>query len=171
MAAGSGSIPGDGAGPPARLHFRASDADRECVIDGLKTAFAEGRLTKDEYDTRVGQVLSARTYADLGAVTRDLPVPGARTRDAFPLPRYAAGPQPSRKNSLATAALVLGLAQFVVGGGILGIPAIILGTKARRQIRQTGESGYDLATAGLVLGWIGVTILVTVLVIVAIVHL
>jgi hypothetical protein len=29
---------------------------------------------------------------------------------------------------------------------------------SHRQIRRTGEQGYGLATAGLVLGWIGVAL-------------
>jgi hypothetical protein len=53
--------------------FRASHTDREQVIDVLKAAFVQGRLTKDELDMRVGQVLASRTYADLAAVTADLP--------------------------------------------------------------------------------------------------
>jgi hypothetical protein len=53
--------------------MRASHADREQVIDVLKTAFVQGRLAKDELDLRVGQVLASRTYADLGALTADIP--------------------------------------------------------------------------------------------------
>ncbi len=53
--------------------LRASHADREHVIDVLKTAFVQGRLTKDELDARVGQALASRTYADLVALTTDIP--------------------------------------------------------------------------------------------------
>jgi Domain of unknown function (DUF1707) len=55
-------------------HLRASHADRERAIDVLKAAFAEGRLEQDEYTERVGQVYRSRTYADLAALTWDLPV-------------------------------------------------------------------------------------------------
>src|SRR5215470_16966464 len=55
--------------PPA-AGFRA---DRERVIDLLKAAFVQGRLTRDEFDERVGQVLVSRTYAELAAVTVDIP--------------------------------------------------------------------------------------------------
>ncbi len=54
--------------------MRASHADREMVIDTLKTAFVQGRLTKDELDARVGLTFSSRTYRELGSVTADLPV-------------------------------------------------------------------------------------------------
>jgi len=67
--------PGDeiAAGAGGRTHMRASHADREQVIDMLKTAFVQGRLVKDEFDLRVGQVLASRTYADLSALTADIP--------------------------------------------------------------------------------------------------
>ena len=48
-------------------HLRAAHADREHVIDLLKAAFVQGRLTKDELDARAGQALTARTYAELAA--------------------------------------------------------------------------------------------------------
>ena len=40
----------------------------------LKAAFVQGRLAKDEFlDLRVGRVLTSRTYADLAALTADVP--------------------------------------------------------------------------------------------------
>jgi hypothetical protein len=53
--------------------LRTSRAEREQVIDVLKAAFVQGRLTKGEFDVRVGQVLASRTYAELGALTADIP--------------------------------------------------------------------------------------------------
>jgi hypothetical protein len=53
--------------------LRTSHADREQAIDVLKAAFVQGRLTKDEFDLRVGQVFASRTYADLDALTADIP--------------------------------------------------------------------------------------------------
>jgi hypothetical protein len=62
-----------------------------------------------------------------------------------------AGP---KRNRLAIAALVCGIAQF--GCPIIaGIPAIVLGHIARRQIHRTGERGAGTALAGLILGYIG----------------
>jgi hypothetical protein len=67
--------PGDetaaAAGGPGRL--RASRADRERVIELLKVAFVQDRLTQDELDTRVGLALASRTYADLADLTADIP--------------------------------------------------------------------------------------------------
>jgi len=65
-----------------RGHLRVSLADREQVIDVLKDAFVADRLTKAEFDSRVGQAFAARTHAELAPLTADLPagppVPAAR---------------------------------------------------------------------------------------------
>jgi hypothetical protein len=61
------------AGASGHSRLRASHADREQVIGILKAAFVQGRLAKDEFDLRVGQALASRTYADLAALTADLP--------------------------------------------------------------------------------------------------
>jgi hypothetical protein len=53
--------------------MRASPADREHAIEVLKAAFVQDRLTKDELDTRVDQAFASRTYAELAALTADLP--------------------------------------------------------------------------------------------------
>jgi Domain of unknown function (DUF1707) len=56
-----------------RGDLRASHADREQATEQLKVAFVQGRLDKDEFDARVGQALTARTYTELAAVTAGLP--------------------------------------------------------------------------------------------------
>jgi hypothetical protein len=78
--------------PPGRGRLRASHADREQVVDVLKAAFVQDRLTKDEFDDRVGQALASRTYADLTALTADLPAEPDPVAAAVP-PRR---PAPSR---------------------------------------------------------------------------
>ena len=54
--------------------LRASHAEREQAISALQAAFVQGRLTSDEFDTRVGQALASRTRAQLTAITADIPV-------------------------------------------------------------------------------------------------
>jgi hypothetical protein len=68
--------------------WRASHADREQVVGALKAAFVQGRLTADELGERVGRALAARTYADLAALTTDLPA------DPDPAPAPAPAPVP-----------------------------------------------------------------------------
>ena len=70
--------------------LRASHADREQVIDVLKAAFVQGRLTKDEFDLRVSQAFAARTYAELAGVTADIPAGPTGVRSRTP-PRSRAG--------------------------------------------------------------------------------
>ena len=67
--------PGDeaAAGGPGHGRLRASHADRERVIAALKAAFIQGRLTKDEFELRAGRALGSRTYAELAALTADIP--------------------------------------------------------------------------------------------------
>jgi hypothetical protein len=66
--------PGGEMAAAGRGRLRASHADRERVIDVLEAAFVQGRLTMDEFDVRLAEVLASRTYAELAAVTADLPV-------------------------------------------------------------------------------------------------
>ena len=56
-----------------RGHLRVSHADREQVIGTVKAAFVQGMLAKDEFDLRVSQAFASRTYAELAALTADLP--------------------------------------------------------------------------------------------------
>lgn len=67
--------------------------------------------------------------------------------------------QSSRTNGLAVASLVLSVIWFF---GIASVAAILLGNRARRQIDSAGrgQAGRGLATAGVVLGWIGIGIAV-----------
>ena len=117
--------PGDeisaaGAGDHGPL--RASHANREQVIDALKAAFVDGRLTKDEFDLRVGQVLAA--YANLDALTADIPAP-ARPTAARPTAAQPREPvqEPNNKKLVArgaaagaSATMVLAVALGVAGG-------------------------------------------------------
>ena len=93
---GAGKAPG---GAYFLGRFRASDADREQVIDTLKVAFVQGRLTRDELDARAGQTFASRTYAELAAVTADIPAgpPAARERTGQPAAGQPAGQPAARQ--------------------------------------------------------------------------
>ena len=147
-------------------YLRASTADRERAIDVLKAGFAEGRLTKDEYDARVSAAYAARTYADLAVVTGDLP--GGQVMAPVPVPHWHPVAPAPRTNPLAIASLVFGLLQPFTAG-LTTIPAVVLGHVAHSQIRRSGERGDALATLGLVLGWIGISVVVLILLAVTIV--
>ncbi|WP_266677782.1 DUF1707 domain-containing protein [Streptomyces sp. NBC_00847] len=55
------------------LGLRASHADRDRVVDVLRIAAGDGRLTVEELDERVEAALSARTMGELAVLTTDLP--------------------------------------------------------------------------------------------------
>ena len=111
MAAGSGHELAAGAGDRNRL--RASDADREQVIEVLKTAFVQGRLTMDEFALRVTQAYASRTYADLDALTADIPAPLTKPQP----PEPALHPDPDRKKLAASG----GLAGMLTWYDVLGV--------------------------------------------------
>ena len=73
-------------------------------------------------------------------------------------PPYGYGyPPPQRTNGMAIASMVLGILWLYWIGSIL---ALVFGYVAKKQIRERGESGGGMATAGIVLGWVGIGILV-----------
>jgi hypothetical protein len=74
------SGPGDDIAAACGSHMRASHADRERVVYTLKVAFVQGRLTKDEFERRIGRTLASRTYGQLSLLTADLPDGLIRTR-------------------------------------------------------------------------------------------
>lgn len=59
-------------GPKYGGDIRASDADRDMVLNVLTTAFDEGRLTAGEHEERISAAAAARTFDDLIPLTRDL---------------------------------------------------------------------------------------------------
>jgi hypothetical protein len=146
-----------GYGLPDRYgQMRSSAADRELFIDVLKAAFVEGRLTKQECEDRIGLALRPLTYAELAALTSDLPagLPGSLRP-----PLASPAPTASRPvNRMAVASLVCSL--------LPGLPllAVLLGLIAHGQIQERGERGAGIATAGILIGALyGVAFLVLVL--------
>jgi hypothetical protein len=59
--------------PPAQAELRASHADRDRVVELLRVAAGDGRLTAEELDERLEAALTARTYSELAVLTTDLP--------------------------------------------------------------------------------------------------
>ncbi|MGY5124213.1 DUF1707 SHOCT-like domain-containing protein [Streptomyces nigrescens] len=64
---------GKRSGPGSSPELRASHADRDRVVDVLRVAAGDGRLTSAELDERLEAALSARTVSELTALTTDLP--------------------------------------------------------------------------------------------------
>ena len=81
--------------------MRAADADRDRIVERLRSAAAEGRLSPDELEGRLETALAAPTYAELDTVVADLPAPGRPARAARQRPELAA--------FLATSVVLLGI--------------------------------------------------------------
>jgi hypothetical protein len=126
--AGSGDEITAGAG--GHSHLRASHVDRDQVIDVLKAAFVQGRLAKDEFDLRVGQVLASRTYADLAVLTGDIP---AGLTGAQP-------PEPARESS-DKKALSLGKRIDIMGGLPVVAASIVLALVIHRSLLYCSYPG------------------------------
>jgi Domain of unknown function (DUF1707) len=69
----------------ARSELRASHADRDRVVEVLRVAAGDGRLTAEELDERLEVAMTARTYGDLQTLVVDLPAAGSVA--AAPAPR------------------------------------------------------------------------------------
>jgi hypothetical protein len=81
------------ADPPSSPALRASDADRDRVIELLRAAVGDGRLDQAEFDERLDAALAARTIDALTPLTADLiAAPGSHGALALPLARTPAEP-------------------------------------------------------------------------------
>jgi len=78
---------------PATGPIRVGNGERQAASEVLSRHYADGRLTLEEFDQRVGAVWAARTRSDLAAVQHDLP--------------RLADPEAGHRNRLASLALVL----------------------------------------------------------------
>lgn len=57
--------------------MRAGDSDRERVLEVVRQAHADGRLSTPEFYERLDGVYLAKTYAELDTLVHDLPASGA----------------------------------------------------------------------------------------------
>ena len=72
--------------------MRASHADRDRVVDALRVAAGEGRLSAEELDTRLESALSAQTFCELAEFTADLPIaPAAKGKDVLVIEQHGGG--------------------------------------------------------------------------------
>jgi hypothetical protein len=133
--------------------MRATDADREKVLQVLQDAYADGRLDREEFDVRSSQLFASKTYDQLASLTTDLRRPVAYQVQPYQ-PTYHQIVPAGRTNPLAAVSLGFGIGQIFLP--FLGaLIAIICGHVARSQIKASNESGDGLAIAGLVLGYLG----------------
>jgi hypothetical protein len=97
---------------------------------------------------------------------------GQQAEPASTVPHVPAGalttPASSQTNTLAIVSLVAGIASFFAhvipgaGGFTVALVAVITGHMARNQIKRTGEKGWGMATAGMIIGYIHLALIVIV---------
>jgi uncharacterized protein DUF1707 len=128
----------------SRGRLRASRADREQVVETLKAAFVEDRLTKDEFDARVADALASRTHADLAALTADLPAESPAIRPS----RNSVRARP-KNPTVRSGARVIAAASVLTGsvwaGGLLS---------------QTDAQVWGALVWAFSMLWLGIVILV-----------
>lgn len=93
------------------MEMRASDQDRQQVVDQLRAGLEDGRLKMEEYVERIGRAFQALTYADLAVLHADLPAAAWAIDRPAPAPRVVAprvvADQRSLPGSLPTVLKVL----------------------------------------------------------------
>jgi hypothetical protein len=77
--------------------IRASDKERESVVDVLRDAYTDGRVTLEEFDERTSAAYASKTWADLRELTADLPVEPVLGAD---LPQRQLRPPPAAQQAL-----------------------------------------------------------------------
>ena len=71
--------------------IRASDKERDSVVDVLRDAYTDGRITLEEFEERTSAAYASKTWTDLRVLTSDLPVEPVLGAD---LPQRPPPPQP-----------------------------------------------------------------------------
>jgi uncharacterized protein DUF1707 len=124
--------------------LRISNADREAAAASLREHFADGRLTLEEFQHRLGAVFGAKTDGDLAAITADLPATspyrgwiaqnamagheeGGQSRRPWSWPRAVAGLIVVVLSLIAVAALLpLALFGSLLSRGVLFLLSLLL---------------------------------------------
>ena len=101
--------------------MRVSDSDRERAADVLREAAGHGRITMDELDERLELTYAAKTYADLAAVTRDLPGPAQAPSAVQPAMAGRIGGTPRSKFSVAIMSGARRMGRWVVPRNYVGV--------------------------------------------------
>ncbi len=123
--------------------------------EGIPATFGTAAVRTDiAYEARVSTLIDqARStpYASAAAPPA-YPTPGA----PHATPAYATAAPPTNSNAIV--ALILGIGSLLVCG-LAGPVAVIVGQRARREIRQTGEQGDGMALAGVITGAIATALI------------
>jgi hypothetical protein len=121
--------------------LRASDADRDAVIDRLRRAATEGRLEPEELEERVEGARRARTYGELGRLVSDLPASSVtRGRSRSPA-RPVAALALTTVALVAVAILVLAAVALTAAWWIACVLLWLVCCRPRRRLHRTRPAG------------------------------
>ena len=123
-------------------NLRASDAERQQVIDQLRQHAADGRLTMDEFEQRVAEALAAKTHADLEPALRELPSL-ERPAEVTPRPRRRM-PVPSARALVTAVAVVFAVVMVTQGFWWIIFPLMgVFGGCGRANSCANGWKSHD----------------------------
>jgi hypothetical protein len=113
-----------------RGRLRCSILDREQVVEVLKAAFVQDRLSKDEFEARIGRALAVLTCAELAAVIADIPAGLVGARPARPPARTRARPSMNQAVTSGACVMLAGnfgmVAALLTGSGAaVGVVAVL----------------------------------------------
>ena len=143
-------------GPADHSLMRVSDSDRERAADLLREAAGHGRITMDELDERLELTYAAKTYADLTAVTRDLPGPAQAPGPVQPVMAGRIGGTPRSKFSVAILSGARRMGRWVVPANYVGV-AVMGGIELDLREAQFSEPEVTIH-AYTVMGGIEITV-------------
>lgn len=127
------------------------------MAERLRHATAEGRLSADELEERLGALFASRTYGELEALLADLPVSNPRDRVRLRVPLWA--------GAAAAAALLLAVLG-VLAGTVRHSASAVVGSGHPRQFRFPGpfvDPHHDLIVAASMVGAFSVLVVCAVL--------
>jgi hypothetical protein len=143
-------------GPADHSLMRVSDGDRERAAGVLREAAGHGRITMDELDERLELAYAAKTYADLAAVTRDLPGPAQAPSAVQPAVAGRIGGAPRSKFSVAIMSGARRRGRWVVPRTYVGV-AVMGGIELDLREAQFSEPEVTIH-AYTVMGGIEITV-------------
>lgn len=133
--------------------IRASDADRDKVVDMLRGAYAEGRLSLEEFDERTTAAYAAKTWSALRELTADLPAGAGMAGPGLPAagippgpPGFGpGGPPPGDRRFFPVPLVPIAVLAFLALGGhaVMLIPIIVIVFVWVRMISRHHHHGPD----------------------------
>ena len=136
--------------------MRVSDSDREQAANVLREAASHGRITMNELDERLELAYTAKTYADLAAVTRDLPGPAQAPGPVQPAMAGRIGGTPRSTFSVAVLSGARRTGRWVVPRTYVGV-AVMGGIELDLREAQFSEPEVTIH-AYAIMGGIEITV-------------